>query len=103
MEEKKCPKCGGKMMAYSHLDPDICENELRYVCEACEKKQEEYEKKYKKIICQSCGAEAIPQSDVVLNGSDNMWSCPNCKERWVSEEDLTENSLPLAYELSKMP
>jgi len=46
MEEKKCPKCGGKMMAYNHFDPDICENELRYVCEACEKKQEEHEKKY---------------------------------------------------------
>ena len=46
MEEKKCPKCGGRMMAYNHFDPDTCENEVKYVCEACEKKQEEWRKKY---------------------------------------------------------
>jgi len=45
MEEKKCPECGGKMEAYNHFDPDICENVPVYVCKSCEAKQEERNKR----------------------------------------------------------
>jgi hypothetical protein len=30
-----------------------------------------------KIICQACGAEAIPQSEEMMNGSPDMYRCPN--------------------------
>ena len=51
-----------------------------------------------KIICQGCGTEAKPQNDLVLDGSDDMYSCPICKERYIHISEITECSLPLALE-----
>lgn len=47
------------------------------------------------VICQSCGAMADEQSDVVLNGKDGLYSCPVCKQGWM---EVSENSLPLQIE-----
>lgn len=47
-------------------------------------------------ICQSCGSIADKQSDVILNGSDNLFSCPVCKGSW---QEISGDSLPIQFEI----
>jgi hypothetical protein len=49
----------------------------------------------KVAICQSCGSIADAQSDVVLNGSNSLFSCPICKGSW---QEVSEDSLPVQFE-----
>jgi Zn finger protein HypA/HybF involved in hydrogenase expression len=49
-------------------------------------------------ICQSCGAVADRQSDQILNGSDDMYSCPNCKQQY---QKVSFDSLPIQLEKVK--
>lgn len=49
----------------------------------------------KVAICQGCGSIADKQSDVVLNGSDNLFSCPVCKGSW---QEASNDSLPIQFE-----
>lgn len=43
-----------------------------------------------KVICQSCGAVAQKQSNEMMNGSEDMYSCPTCKQAWQPLGDLFE-------------
>jgi len=49
----------------------------------------------KLAICQSCGSIADKQSDVVLNGSEQLFSCPICKGSW---QEASRDSLPIQLE-----
>ena len=50
----------------------------------------------KVAICQSCGSIAEKQSDVVLNGQDDLYSCPVCKGEW---KPISKDSLPVQFEV----
>ena len=49
-----------------------------------------------KVVCQACGTVCRKQADVVMNGLDNLWICPNCTgDEW---QEVDENSLPCQIE-----
>ena len=50
----------------------------------------------KVAVCQSCGSIADKQSDVVLNGQDDLYSCPVCKGEW---KPISKDSLPVQFEV----
>ena len=61
-------------------------------------KQMNNQKINKEVICQSCGSKADKQSDFIMNGRDDLFSCPVCKNRWM---EVSEDSLPLQIEKVK--
>ena len=54
--------------------------------------------KIEQAICQSCGSVADKQSDFIMNGRDDLFSCPICRNRWM---EVSEDSLPLQIEKAK--
>jgi hypothetical protein len=50
----------------------------------------------KVAICQSCGSIAQKQGNIILNGSDNLFSCPVCKGIW---QEISQDSLPVQLEI----
>jgi len=39
-----------------------------------------------RIICNICGAVCVPQSEEMMNGSDNLFACPNGHTNGIYED-----------------
>jgi len=51
-----------------------------------------------KVVCQACGSECVKQSDEIMNGRDDIYSCPVCRGCW---QEVDENSLPCQIEANE--